>query len=255
MSEYLNAVHAEWTKLRTAPGTLWLILGTIVTTTGIGAFAAATMACMTRECTLDPTKTSLTGVILGQTIIAILAVLAIGGEYSTGMIRVSLTASPRRTTLLAAKASVVAGMALGAATIAAPMSLIAGRWILSGRGFAVASLTAGSSVRATVGSILYIGLIALLSLGIATAVRDTATSIGVVLALLYLLPIVSQAVSDPHWRRHLDQIAPMSAGLAVQSTTGLPDLPIGPWAGLGVLAAWSSGALLFGWVMLRFRDA
>src|SRR5262249_49172251 len=151
--------------------------------------------------------------------------------------------------------TVVAGIALGAAVSAVPASLIAGRLILSGRGFAVMSLTDGPSVRAAAGSILYIGLIAMLSLGIATVIRDTATSIGIVMSLLYLFPIVAQAVSDPHWRRHISQIAPMSAGLAIQKTTGLDSLPISPWAGLGVLAAWAGGALLVGWIMLRVRDA
>ncbi|MFD7974349.1 hypothetical protein [Streptomyces sp. NPDC059071] len=57
------------------------------------------------------------------------------------------------------------------------------------------------------------------------------------------------------WQRHLQQIAPMTAGLAVQSTAHLDKLPIGPWAGLGVLAAWAAAALLGGGVLLRLRDA
>jgi ABC-2 type transport system permease protein len=62
--------------------------------------------------------------------------------------------------------------------------------------------------------------------------------------------------SDPHWRRHLEQIAPMTAGLAVQTTKDLGSLPIGPGAaGLGVLGAWTGGALLLGGLVLRLRDA
>ena len=104
------------------------------------------------------------------------------------------------------------------------------------------------------GSVVYLVLVALLSLGVATAIRDTAVSIGAVLALLYLPPILAQAVSDP-LRRHLEQIAPMTAGLAIQATTNLRSLPIAPWAGLGVLAAWAAGALLLGGTLLRLRDA
>jgi ABC-2 type transport system permease protein len=251
----MTSLHAEWTKQRTAPGTVWLFVSTIALTAAVSAFAAATMKCPPEGCTLDPIKISLTGIVLGQTIVAILAVLAIGGEYSTGMIRTSLIATPRRTTLLAAKAALVAAVALAAGVIAVLASLLAGRLILRGRGIAVMSLADEPVMRATVGSILYLGLIAVLGLGVAAAVRDSATSIGIVLALLYLFPIVSQAVSDAQWRRHLGQIAPMSAGLAVQATTDLDKLPIQPWAGLGVLAAWAGGALLLGWVVLRFRDA
>ena len=63
---------------------------------------------------------------------------------------------------------------------------------------------------------------------------------------MYIFPIVANVVSNAHWHRHLEQVGPMSAGLAIQATTGLRSLPISPWAGLGVLAAWAVGALLAG---------
>ena len=93
---------------------------------------------------------------------------------------------------------------------------------------------------------LYLALIALLSLGVAAAVRDTAAAIGAVLGLLYLVPIIAAVARQLGTARHLQQIAPMTAGLAIQATTGLRGLPIAPWAGLGVLAAWAAAALLAG---------
>jgi ABC-2 type transport system permease protein len=81
----------------------------------------------------------------------------------------------------------------------------------------------------------------------ATAVRESAAAIGALLGLLYLFPIIAAVVSDPHWQRHLEQIGPTSAGLAIQATTGLCSLPLSPWAGFGVLAA--------GGLLLRLRDA
>jgi ABC-2 type transport system permease protein len=107
---------------------------------------------------------------------------------------------------------------------------------------------------ATVGSILYLVLIALLSLGIATIVRDSATSIGAVLALLYLFPLLAQTINSAHWRRVLRQIGPMSAALAIQASGDLPSLPIGTWAGLGVSAAWAVAALQAGGTLLYLRD-
>jgi ABC-2 type transport system permease protein len=187
--------------------------------------------------------------------------MAISGEYSTGMIRVTLTAMPHRTTVLAAKTAVVTGLVLAAGTIAVLASVLAGRLILPGNGFTPAhgyqllSLGQGPVLRAAAGSVLYLALIGLLSLGIATAVRDSAVAIGVVLGLLYLFPIIAAAVTDPHWQRHLQQIAPMTAGLDIQATTGLRSLPLTPWQGLGVLAAWAVGALLAGGFLLRLRDA
>ena len=110
-------------------------------------------------------------------------------------------------------------------------------------------------LRAGLGSVLYLMLIALLSLGAATVLRDAAAAIGAVLGLLYLFPIIAAAAGNPTVSRHLEQIGPMTAGLAIQATTGLNTLPISPWAGIGVLAAWAVGALLLGGALLRLRDA
>lgn len=110
-------------------------------------------------------------------------------------------------------------------------------------------------LRPAVGSVLYLVLIGLLALGAATAVRDSAAAVGLVLGLLYVFPILANVVTDAHWQRLLHQIEPMSAGLAVQATTGLSSLPIGPWPGLGVLTAWATGALATGGLVFGLRDA
>ena len=80
-------------------------------------------------------------------------------------------------------------------------------------------------------------------------------AIGIVLGLLYLFPIVANVVGYEHWHRHLEQIGPMTAGLAIQATAGLTSLPISPWAGLGVLGAWAAAEVLAGGLVLRLRDA
>jgi ABC-2 type transport system permease protein len=110
-------------------------------------------------------------------------------------------------------------------------------------------------IRAGVGSVLYLALIALLSLGAATALREAATAIGVVLGLLYLFPIIAAVAGSTDLARHIEQLGPMTAGLAIQATTGLNSLPISPWAGLAVLAAWAGGALALGGLLLRQLDA
>jgi ABC-2 type transport system permease protein len=255
------ALHAEWTKIRTLASPLWLLLGTIAATVALSAAVTSVMTCGAAGCGGDTTKLSLTGVELGQALVAILAAGVISGEYSTGMICTTLTAMPRRATVLAAKAVTLTGAVAAAGTVAVLGSLLAGRLILPGHGFTAArgypalSLADGPTLRAAVGSIVYLALIALLSLGVAAAMRDSATSIGFVLGLLYLFPIISEGITDPHWQRLLEQIGPMSAGLAIQATTDLRSLPISPWAGLGVLAAWAAAALLVGGLLLRMRDA
>jgi ABC-2 type transport system permease protein len=256
-----DALHAEWTKLRTVAGPAWLLTATVILSVTVSAAADAATRCPAGPaCPVDPAKLSLTGIQLGQAVVGIVAVLVISSEYSTGMIRVTFTALPRRITVLAAKAAVLTGLVLAAATIAVLGGVLAGRLILPGHGFTAArgfptlSLADGTVLRAAAGSVLYLALIGLLSLGIATLVRDSAAAIGVILGLLYLFPIVAHVV-NPHWYRHLEQIGPMSAGLDIQATTGLRSLPLSPWAGLGVLAAWAAGALLAGAVALRLRDA
>jgi ABC-2 type transport system permease protein len=254
------ALHAEWTKTRTVAGPVWLLLGTIAATVALSAAAASVTTCASAGCGGDTTRLSLTGVGLGQAPVAVLGVLAIGGEYGSGMIRTTLTATPRRVTVLAAKAVTLTGIVAAAGTAAVLGSLLAGRLILPGRGFTAAhghpalSMADGPTLRAAAGSVLYLILIALLGLGVAAAVRDSAAGIGIVLGLLYLFPVLSATVGDPHWQRLLQRIAPMSAGLTVQATTGLRDLPIGPWAGLGVTAGWAAAALLAGGLLLRTAD-
>ena len=235
------ALHAEWTKLRTSPGTPALLLAVVAGTVGVSAAASA---CSAPFCGPDLPQLSLTGVQLGQAIVAILAVLVMGDEYRSGMVTVTLAAVPRRGRVLAAKAVVVAAVVAVTAAVAVAGSLLVGSLLLPAHHLVL---------RPAVGSVLYLVLVGLLSLGIATAVPNPAAAIGVVLALLYAVPIVIGVVTDPAWQKHLQQIGPASAGLAVQATTGHP--VIGPWQGLGVLALWAAGMLLAGGAVLARRDA
>jgi ABC-2 type transport system permease protein len=191
------ALHAEWTKLRTVPGPWWLLLATV----------AATAVVRRHEL-------SLVGTYLAQAPVAVLAVLVIGGEYGTGMIRTTLTVMPRRSTTLAAKAVVLTGAVAAAVAVA----------------------VLGSPPRTAAALVVRLALIALLSLGTATAVRDSATGIGVVLGVLYLFPILTVTVGSPHWQRLLLKLGPASGGL-------------------GATAAWAAAALLTGGLLLRIRDA
>ena len=255
-----DALRAEWTKLRTLAGTGWLLAAAVALTIAVSAGVAAATHVSSGGEGQDPTKIALLGIDLGQAVIAVLAVLTISEEYGTGMIRISLSAMPRRLILLGAKAANIAGLTLITGVLAVTGCLIAGRLLLPSaglgpaHGYPLVSISHSSTFRAAAGSVAYLILIALLSLGIATAIRDTAVALGAALALLYLPPLLAQAVSDP-LRRHLEQIAPMTAGLAVQATTNPRSQVITPWAGLGVLTAWAVASLLIAGLQLRLRDA
>jgi hypothetical protein len=260
----MRTLHAEWTKLRTVPSSWWLLAAAFVMTVAVGAgtvSAVNTHACVSAAaCHEDTVKLSLSGVWLGQAAVLILGVLAMGNEYGTGMIRTTLTAMPHRWALLVAKAAVLCGSVMAAGAPAVLASLYLGRLILPGNGFTAAagyppaSLTDGPTLRAAAGSVLVLGLIALLGIGLATVIRDTAGATTLGLALLYIVPLLAEMLSDPHWQQHLRRWAPMPAGLSIQATRNLARLPIAPWPGLGVLAAYAAGAVVAGALVLRVRD-
>jgi ABC-2 type transport system permease protein len=255
-----NAVHAEWTKLRTVPSTAWLLLAVIALTVGVSAMATAIVKCPA-TCGADTTKVSLTGILLGQAAVAALAVVVVTAEYGTGMIRVSLAAMPRRSVLLAAKALVVTAVVLVAGTISVLGSVLAGRIQLPGNGFTAAngfaalSILHGATLRAAAGSVLYLVLIGLFALGLSVALRDSGLTTAVVLGIMYVIPLIGDLIISPIWQHRLDRWAPTNAGMAIQATRNVAKLPIGPWQGLGVLALWAAAALAAGWLVLRLRDA
>lgn len=263
MTAILDAARAEWAKQRSLPSTVWLCLGTAVATIAISAIVLATLHTSANGDPgapgLDPTKLALTGTLLGQTVVVVLAVLAIGEEYGTGMIRTTTAAIPRRSSILVAKALIVTGLTALTGGLSVAGCLVAARLLLPGtgidpkHGYSLVGIGEGPTLRAAAGSVLYLVLIGLLALGTTAAIRDTAVSFGVVLGLLYLPLLLIQAVNDP-LRRHLEQIAPMTAGIAVQAITNLRGHPIGPWTGLSVLAAWAAAALLLGRLMMWLRD-
>ncbi|BEL05253.1 ABC transporter permease subunit [Actinoplanes sichuanensis] len=240
----MNALRMEWTKFRTTPGSRWLAVAVVVVTVAGGA---ATIASVT---TGDLAEYSLTGVQLSQAVVAVIAALVVGGEYRTDMIHTTLAAVPRRLMVLGAKAVVVAGVTAVSGAVSVAVSVLVGRAIRP-----ALVLSDGAVLRAAYGSVLYLVLISLLAVGVAAIARDTAAAVGVVLGLLYVFTIVAQMVPDPDVRADLKQVAPMSAGLAIQATRDLADQPIAPWDGLGVLALWAAGSLLVGGVLLQRRDA
>jgi ABC-2 type transport system permease protein len=273
---FTDALHAEWTKLRTVAGTAWLLIAAVVLTVGLSAASAAEVTCDGPGCGEDPGKVGLLGVLLGQAAVAVLAVLAVGEEYGTGMIRVTFAAMPCREAVLAAKALVVAVLTGAAGIVAVAGSAVVALALLPGNGFTAANgygaassisstgahTTAGAShlitaatTRAALGSVLYLVLVALLAVGVTALLRDSALAVGAVLGLLYLFPIVALVISDPDWHRHAEQLAPMQAGLSIQNTVDLAHQPLSPWQGIGVLAAWALGALVVGGTAMRVRDA
>ena len=243
-------LHAEWTKLRTLPSTWWLLAATVVLTVAVGAAAASsltTQVCRTPEaCHEDTVKLSLTGVWLSQATCLVLGALSMGSEYGTGTIRTTLTAMPLRGRALAAKAAALVLLTAAAGAVASTAALWTAKLILP---------VHGPTLRAAAGSVLILTLIAVLGLALATLLRDTAGGITLGLALLYIAPLLSDLLPSPTWQHRLQRWTPMPAALSIQATRNLDRLPIGPWPGLLVLAAYAAALLLVGGVLFGKRDA
>ncbi len=259
-----HAVAAEWIKLRSVRSSAWMVLAafafSLVGTFLICASTTTEGGSPGHPGDNDIVRDSLAGVWLGQILLAVLAVLVVTSEYSTGTIRATFAALPRRRLVLVAKSLVTGVIVLAAGLLIAAACFLLGQSLLRGNGFDYAggyphaSLTDGPALRAVAGSGLYLAGLALLALGIAAIVRHTATAITVVLALMFVPPLATSVL--PEGLSELVQKFSPMAGLAVQETVERPDsIPIGPWAGLAVLGAYALGTLVLAAWLIQRRDA
>ena len=172
-------LRSEWTKLRSVRSTMWTLGLTLVIGVGVSVIATASTRANWSSMSpasrtgFDPIGTSLVGVVFGQFTIGILGVLAMSAEYGTGTIRATFAAAPRRPLVLAAKAAVFGLVALVVSEIVAFGSFLVGQALLSAPA-THATLSTPGAWRAVVGSGLFLCLIGLFSLGLATIIRHTA---------------------------------------------------------------------------------
>jgi ABC-2 type transport system permease protein len=259
-----QALHAEWIKLRSVRSTVWSLVA------GFGLMLALTaLVCASSTTTggspghpgdNDIVRDSLAGVWLGQIPFVLLAVLAIATEYSTGMIRTTFAANPRRWATVTSKSALVGALVLLTALLASAASFALGQSLLRGNGFNYeggydpVSLSDGPALRAVVGTALYLTALALLAVGIAAIVRGTATAISLVLGIVFV-PVIAAGVLPEGVGDFLQRATPI-AGLASQQTVERSDaIPIGPWAGIGVAFAYAFASLVVALWLVRRRDA
>ncbi|MFE0099354.1 hypothetical protein [Streptomyces sp. NPDC059009] len=257
-----HAVLGEWTKFRTVPGQVWTAVGLPAAMVALTALVAAG-AHPEESGTLDVTALSLSGVYFAQTGAVLVAVAVVSSEYPR-MIRTTLLAGPRRGTVFGAKTAVVAAAVLVASLAGVAGALATGRATLTGRSGPSGQspsppqlpLSSHLLWRVALGTVVYLLLVALLSVGAALVLRHAAATTGTVLALLYAPYLATLIIKMPdRWLHLVQKAAPMTAGLAVQRAQGEGTAPLAPWTGIAVLAAYAGAALLAGWVALRVRDA
>jgi ABC-2 type transport system permease protein len=256
-------MRAEWTKLRTVRSTTWSSVAVLGATVGVSAFVAAVGGTDVSEVGArgsdDVVLDSLRGVWLGQVAIVTLGVIAATSEFASRTIRITLAAIPRRMVAFGAKATVVGAVALAVGSAASVLSFLVARPLLQ-RGGSVPSvspivaLADASTIRAISVTALSLTLLALFALGVGTIVRHSAAAMTLVVGSVIVPTVLMGFFSGP-LRELLQRVTP-AAGLAIQVTevrAGAP--PLGPWAGLGVTAAWTLTALVAGAWAIGRRDA
>jgi ABC-2 type transport system permease protein len=189
---------------------------------------------------------------LGQLAICVLGVLVITSEYSSGVIRASLLAVPRRLPVLAAKAVVFALLLLVVTEIVAFCSFFVGSAILHAH--VQVSLGGSGVARAVIGAGLYLIALGLLSLAIGTMIRHTAGAISTIIGVVFVLPILSGLLPGS-WGAHINAYLPEQAGTLITHTQEQSGDPLSPWQGFGVLCIWTVLALAVAAYLLERRDA
>ena len=255
-----DVLRSEWAKLRTVRSTYWTLLLTAVAMVGLSAlFTASYVAHYAHQSPLDritfnPTSQSLSGIVVAQLAVAVLGVLVMTGEYSTGSIRSTLAAVPQRRLVLAAKAVAFTAASALVGIVSSFGAFFVGQAILASKGLN-AHLTDPGVLRAVFGAGLYLAVVGLLALGTGTMVRRTAGGIAAVVGVLLVLPIVMTAFPSS-WQNTVDPYLPSYAGEAILGVSRMaPDNVLHPWVGFGLFCAYATAALVGGAVLLRRRDA
>ncbi|HTX84546.1 MAG TPA: ABC transporter permease [Streptosporangiaceae bacterium] len=260
---FTGAIRSEFTKIRSVRSTYAsigvMLLASIIWAVVFCAGTSAHWAQMSAQArgAVDPTQNSVSGLaLLGQLVIVVLGALTITSEYSTGMMRTSLTVLPRRGIVYGSKAMVLAAVALAATFPASFLSFFIGQRFLTGI-HAGATLSQPGVLRAVTEAALLVTLAGLFALGLGAVLRNTAGAIAAAYGCLFLIPELSRALPTP-WLNDAQRWLP--GGYLVPQITytnpqgGIPHM-FSPWVQLAVFAGYTAALLVAGAIVLRRRDA
>lgn len=239
------AARMEWIKLRTLRSVRWTLLFALAGMCGIGIAAGFN----TRNPQGDVTSNILVGGALGSVLFAVLGVLVMTSEYSSGTIRATLLAIPRRPLVLAAKASVFGLLALAAGEMVSFADFLAGAAFVR-PGVPHPALSQPTVLRAVAMSGAYLALVGLMGLALGAIVRHGAAAIAILVGLVFVAPLAGLAATP------VGKFLPeLIYGNSLGATKPVPGFTVSPWAGLGLICAYTAVLLaVAGWLLTR-RDA
>src|ERR1700723_2387823 len=248
---------SEFTKFRTVRSTVWTLLVAVVLMIGISALFSAVTASQYHtfdaadRATFNPVSISLSGMMFAVVAFGVLGVLMISGEYSTGMIRSSLTAVPRRLPVLWGKLAVFAGAIFSVSLVASFISFFLGQVLLSGHHLSVA-ITAPGVLRSVVGAALYVTVAGMMGVALGALLRNAGAGISVFVAVFFVIPpltgLLPSSVSN-----HLTQYLPSNAGEVLWGGTHGVTNALSPWTGFALLCGYA--VVLIGAAAWRLRSA
>jgi ABC-2 type transport system permease protein len=253
---------SEWTKIRSVRSTVWSLLAFVVVAIGFSTLVALVISnnwskpgAHPEHVTLltDPTQVIFgAGFGIGQLAMCVLGAIVITSEYSTGAIRSSLLAVPRRIPMLAAKAAVfvVLDVVVSAITVFAVFFISTS--IL--RSHISITLSQPGITRAVIGGILYLAVLGLFALAVGGLIRHTAGAIAAVIGLVLVVPPLISLIPGTI-ANHIHGYLPTVAGVLVAQSSQRPADVLSPWQGFGVFCLWTAVLLAAcGWLLMR-RDA
>ncbi|MEW1657727.1 MULTISPECIES: ABC transporter permease [unclassified Streptomyces] len=252
-----QVLRSEWTKIRSVRSTVWTLGTALVVTVALGVLICTLVrrdfASLPdqRRLAFDPTNVSFAGMGLGQLAMIVFGVLVVSNEHSTGMIRTSLGAVPRRGVFLFCKLLVATALVFVVGLATSFAAFFAGQTAL---GAHRAHLGDPGVLRAVVGGGLYMAMIALFSMAVATMLRSPMLSLGILMPFFFLISSILSNVSST---QKIGRYLPDQAGSKIMQVVAPVNdaAPYGPWGGFGIMAAWTAAALIAGFVLLRRRDA
>jgi hypothetical protein len=253
-----RVVRSEWTKFWTVRSTRWSLLVATVLTIGFPILASTVIATHWGSRSphdrvdFNPLDPALIGSQIAQLALGVLGVLVVSGEYSTGMIRATLTAVPKRLPVLWAKAGVFSVVTFALMLPSVLIAFFASQSILS-RHDASFSWHHPGVARAVIGAALYLVVVAVLTVGVGAILRSTAGGIAAFAAIFFVLPPLMN-VLPTSWNNAISPYLPSNAGRAVIALTR-DSTTLAPWTGFGVFVLYAAIALAAGACVLKLRDA
>lgn len=250
-----HVVRSEIIKVMTMPSTAITVAVTVVFGLLVTGLVTANAHAVYNGIGFDATQDGLTGMVAAGLTAGVFGALLITAEYSSGTMRATLSATPRRPLLLTAKVGVTATATVVFCELLSLASFLLGQAILSGRGLPSANLGTPGALRAVLMTGLCISLLALLAFGFGLICRNTAAAIATFAGVVFVLPLVMHAISEPAVRYLPTMILTNSVMATVQQGGPGGVGPLSPGVGLLLMAVYAAIALAAGAALFVRRDA